>query len=96
MRVRDALEDAARDRVLVDLVGRDHVDRDAFVFGDGADVVRRHHAGVVGSVGKDDHHFASGHFRRVAQRQQQAVIERRIVAGDRFAQARRWRRRGPC
>src|SRR5207247_281216 len=48
----DALEHSTRDRIFVDLVGRDHVDRNPFIFGDGPDIVGRHHAGVIGSVGK--------------------------------------------
>ena len=85
--LRDALEDAARDRVLVHFAGRDHVDRNAFVLGHGAHVVGRHHAGVVGTVGEHDHHFAARHLGGVAQRQQQRVVERRIVARHALAQA---------
>jgi hypothetical protein len=66
--------------VLVDVVGRDHVDRNAFVFGHRAHVVGRHHAGVVRAVGEHDHHLAARHFGGVAQRQQQGVVERGIVA----------------
>ena len=87
MRWRDALEDVARDRILVHLAGGDHVDRNALVLGHGAHVVRRHHAGVVGTVGEDDHHLAARHLGGVAQGQQQRVVERRIVARDALAQS---------
>ena len=74
--------------ILIDLVGRDHIDRNAFVFGHGAHIVGSHHAGVVGTVRENDHHLAARHFGGIAQREQQAVVERRIVAGDGLAQTR--------
>ena len=61
--------------------------RNPLVLGHGAHVVRRHHAGVVGTVGEDDDHLASRHLGGIAQRQQQRVVERRIVARDALAQS---------
>ena len=85
VRVEMRLKTCARHRILVHFVGRDDVDRNAFVFGHGAHVVGRHHAGVVGTVGEHDDHFAAGNFRGIAQGQQQAVVERGIVAGHGLA-----------
>ena len=73
-------------RVLVHFAGRDDVDGNAFVFGDGANVVGRHHTGVVGTVREHDDHFAARDFGGVAQGEQQPVVERGIVAGDGLAQ----------
>src|ERR1035437_9368650 len=80
--LRAAFENVARDRVLVHFGGGDHVERNALVLGHGANVVRRHHAGVVGTVGEDDDHLAAGDLGGIAQRKQERVIERGIVARD--------------
>src|SRR5580704_165374 len=46
----DALEYGAGHGILIHVVGGDDVDRDAFVFGNRADVVGRHHAGIVRAI----------------------------------------------
>src|ERR1019366_4250660 len=58
--LRDPFENVARDRVLIHFGGGNHVEWNALVLGHRADVVRRHHAGVVGTVGEDDDHLAAG------------------------------------
>jgi hypothetical protein len=52
-------ENVARYRVLIHFRRGDRVERNPLVLGHRADVVRRHHAGVVGTVGEDDDHLAA-------------------------------------
>src|SRR4029077_1075658 len=67
--------------------GGDDVERNALVLGDGAHVVGRDHAGVVGTVGEDDDDLASGDLGGIAQGQQERVIEGGVVAGNALAES---------
>ena len=88
MRDGQALKGVEQHAILCSVTCGDHVDRDAFVFGDPADVVGPDHTRVVGTIGECHDGFASGYPGRIPHGQQQRVEQRRVVTCRNVAQPR--------
>ena len=83
MRSKTAVETGSDSRLL----RADHVDDGAGGLSQFGDVFGRDEAGVVGAVGEDDDGLSSGEGSGIFYGQQEAVVERGIIAGDGAAHA---------
>src|SRR5271165_5086550 len=79
-----AIKHGGRDWLQPRLLRADHVYRDASRLSEFGDILGRHDAGIVRTVGKHDDDFPALILRRILQREQQGVVEC-CFAGDEAA-----------
>ena len=74
-----------RNQILLGILSADDVNGNPFRLREFLNVLGRDHAGIIGAVGKDDHHFPSGEQGGVFQSYQQGIVESNIISGNRIA-----------